>query len=47
MDGRTQRLYIYKEDASSPTISLESLFNSLIIDEHEGIDVVILDVLGE
>ena len=43
-DVRPQRCYITKEDASSPTISLESLFASLIINAHEGIDVVIFYV---
>ena len=32
--GRPQRCYIPKEDASLPTIYLEDLFTSLIIDIH-------------
>ena len=46
-DGRPQICYITKEDASSPTISLEDFFTRLIIDAHEGIYVGILDVTGE
>ena len=45
-DGRPQRCYITKEYASSLTISLEDSFTSLIIDSHEGRDVVIFDVPG-
>ena len=45
-DGRPQRCYIPKEDASSPKISLEALFSSLIIDAHERRDVEIFDVPG-
>ena len=45
-DGQPQRCYITKEDTSSTTISLEDLFTSLIIDEHEGRDVAILMSLG-
>ena len=35
-----------KEDVSSPTMQLESLILSLIIDAHEGRDVAIADVVG-
>ena len=45
-DERPQRCYITKEDASSPTISLEALFPSLIIYAHEGRDVGIFDIPG-
>ena len=45
-DVRQQRCYISKEDASSLAISLNPLFTSIIIDAHEGGDVVIFDVPG-
>ena len=45
-DGRPQICYITKEDASSPTISMEDFFNSLTINAHEGRDVAISDVPG-
>ena len=45
-DGRPQRCYINKENESSPTICLEYFFTSLIINAHEGRDVVIFDVPG-
>ena len=46
LDGRPQRCYITKEDASLAIISLEALFTSLIIDAREGRDVAIYDVSG-
>ena len=45
-DGRPQRAYTPREEASSPTISLESLMALLLIDAHEGRDVAIFDVPG-
>ena len=45
-DGRPQRFYITKEDASSLNISPEFFLNSLIINENEGRDVAIFDVPG-
>ena len=38
-DGIFQRTYIPREEATSPTISLEALFSSLLIDAHEGISL--------
>jgi hypothetical protein len=38
-DGRKQRIYTSKEDASSPTISMEALFLTCVIDAMEGRDV--------
>ena len=38
--------YIPNKDAYLSTISLESLFISLIIDTHEGMDVEFFDILG-
>ena len=40
-DGRPQRCYIPKEFEPSPTISVEGLITSLIIDAHKGRDVTI------
>ena len=45
-DGIPQRCYISKEDASSPTISLGSLFFSLVIYSHEVICADVFDVPG-
>ena len=45
-DGRKQSRYIPKELVTSPTIQLESLIVSLIIDAKEGRDVAIADVVG-
>ena len=41
---RPQGCYIPKEYASSPTITLEDLFTSILIDTHEGIDMTIFGV---
>ena len=45
-DGRKQRRYIKKEDVASPTIQLESLLLSLLIDAFEKRDVATADVVG-
>ena len=45
-DGRKQRRYIDKSEVASPTIQLESLILSLMIDAREGRDVAIADVVG-
>ena len=46
-DGSKQRRYLkHDESVASPTISLESLIASLIIDAHEGRSVGIFDVPG-
>jgi hypothetical protein len=45
-DGRKQRLYTNKHDASSPTVSLEALMISCIIDAKEKRYVVTCDVPG-
>ena len=45
-DGRKQRRYIEKESVASPTVHLESLLTTLVIDAHENRDVAILDVGG-
>ena len=45
-DGRKQRRYITKEEVSSPTIQLESLMITLLVDAHERRDVATADVAG-
>jgi hypothetical protein len=42
--GNKQRDYISKEDASSPTVSTESVLLSCIIDAEEGRDVAVVDI---
>ena len=46
MDGRPQRAYISKEEAASPTVSLDSLLITLLIDAKEDRDVATADVVG-
>ena len=45
-DGRKQRLYTNKEDASSPTVAIESVFITSVIDAKENRDVATVDVPG-
>jgi hypothetical protein len=45
-DGRKQRLYMSKEDTSSPTVTTEGLFLSCTIDAKEGRDVATADIPG-
>lgn len=45
-DGRKQRLYTAKEDASSPTVSIEALLLTCVIDAKEGRDVATADIPG-
>jgi hypothetical protein len=45
-DGRKQRAYTSKEDASSPTVTIESVFLSCVIDAMEGRDVATVDIPG-
>jgi len=42
--GNKQRDYISKEDASSPTVAVESVMLSSIIDAEEGRDVATIDI---
>ena len=42
--GNKQRGYISKEDASSPTVTSESVLLSCIIDAEEGRDVAVNDI---
>ena len=43
-DGRKQRQHIPKNEATSPTVSTETVFISAAIDAHEGRDVAIIDI---
>jgi Reverse transcriptase (RNA-dependent DNA polymerase) len=45
-DGRKQRQIINKEDASSPTVSIEAVFITCVIDAHEGRDGATVDLPG-
>jgi Reverse transcriptase (RNA-dependent DNA polymerase) len=45
-DGRKQRLYTAKEDASSPTVAIESVMLSCVIDAAEKRDVATVDIPG-
>jgi hypothetical protein len=45
-DGRKQRLYTAKEDASSPTVATESVFLTCAVEAHEGRDVATVDLPG-
>ena len=42
--GNTQRGYIDKEDASSPTVSLEAVLLTSVIDAQEERDIVTIDI---
>jgi hypothetical protein len=43
-DSRKQRAYTAKEDASSPTVAIESVMLSCVIDAMEGRDVATIDI---
>ena len=45
-DGRKQRLYKNKEETSSPTISIEALFLTCLIDALENRCVITCDIPG-
>ena len=45
-DGRKQRRYIRKDEVSSPTVQLESLMMTMLIDAHEHRDVATADFVG-
>ena len=45
-DGRKQRIYIRKYDVASPTMQLESLMITLLIDAYEGRGVATVDMVG-
>ncbi len=45
-DGRPQRAYISREEASSPAVAVESLLATLVLDANEKRDVATADVSG-
>jgi hypothetical protein len=45
-DGRKQRVHIKKEDASSPTVAIEAVMLSCVIDAEERRHVAFLDIPG-
>ena len=45
-DGSSQRKYVPREEASSPTLSLEALVGILLINAYEERDTAIFDVPG-
>ena len=45
-DGRKQRPWLSKEDATSPTVSLEAVLITSVIDAYGEIDVAIVEVPG-
>jgi hypothetical protein len=45
-DGRKQRIHTKKEDASSPTVAIEAVMLSCVIDAEEERDVAIIDIPG-
>ena len=45
-DGRKQRLHTTKDDASSPTVAMESVLLSCVIDAKEQRDVATVDIPG-
>jgi hypothetical protein len=45
-DGRRQRIYSKKEDASSPTVAMESVFLTSLIEASENRDVATVDIPG-
>ena len=46
VDGRPQRKHAVSGEASSPTVALESVLLTCVIDAHEGRDVAITDIPG-
>jgi hypothetical protein len=45
-DGRKQRETATPGDAASPTVSLESVLITAVIEAHEGRDIAVVDVHG-
>ena len=43
-NGSTQRAYIDKHDAASPTVSTEALLTTAVIDAKQNRDVITLDI---
>ena len=46
VDGRKQRAYSAKEESTAPTVSMEAVFLTAVIDALEGREVAVLDVPG-
>ena len=45
-DGRQQRAYIAKEESTAPTVTMEAVFLTAVIDALEGREVAVLDIPG-
>ena len=45
-NGKPTREYLRREDSSSPTASLESIFLTGMVDAHEGRDVMTSNILN-
>jgi len=45
-DGRKQREYMSKEENSAPTVSIEAVMLSSVIDAMEKRDVCLIDITG-
>ena len=45
-DGRKQRSYMTKEEVSSPTVSIESVMLTSVVDAMEGRDIATVDIPG-
>ena len=43
-DGSKQRLWMNKDDTASPTVMLESIFLTCLVDTIEGRDVTVVDI---
>ena len=46
VDGRKQRVYVSKEDVSAPTISMEALLLTCLIDAVKKQDIATVDIPG-
>ena len=46
VDGRKQRIHTMKQEASSPTVAIESLLLTCVIDVREHRDVAVVDIPG-
>jgi hypothetical protein len=45
-NGCKQWAYLSADKTSSPTVAMEAVFLSVVIDTYEGREVVIVDILG-
>lgn len=46
VDGRPQQKYIYKEESSSPTVSIYALFASCVMDALDKRQMITVDIPG-